>query len=703
MTITTPFLAPSDPVLRLLSHSYKFIPTPKGCCHNFIIKGLNDFIRKYKWHHVFLHRTPRGANVVNRFSRGSDLEPPSNIVPEHIQRRCQLMRHMALSKLRSCHKCFPGDNLSPAERTVLNSLVSEKRFVVSPVDKGGGWFVAPTDEYRGEAFRQLSNDTFYSLCDKSLAHTTAAKLTQLLNHLRTNRFINKREFRFLAPPDHPRERSFYLLPKVHKSDWPTPCMPRGRPIVSDVKSVSRNCASLVEHFLAPIARSLPSYVRDSMHAISLIKNFVLPNDALLFTLDVTSLYTNIPHEDGIASCSRAFLRYPDAKRPDLSILTMLRIILTSNDFSFCDERFLQTHGTAMGCAFGSSYASIFLSEWEERILQFEKAPILWLRYIDDVFGVWPFPESDFLLFVHAVNKLNSNIQVTTSHSPCNIRFLDLEIYRVGERCGYRTGFKPTDSFRVLTRDSFHPPHVFKSIIFGHLYRFLTHSSTYTDFLYAKRRVVSFWREQGYSRGFIRNCTKAALSFTGQSPTDWRTGFFPCSTCNYCKYGFYTDSVREGSSFYCILHRLSCSDINVIYMIECKSCHVRYVGETSRKLRTRISEHVNRILNRSPNSVAQHFTSLCSLSDFSFTVLERCKNSTRRKFKEERWMRRLNSLAPHGLNTLGLNKKTLHLVVPFSACSDRVIRVCQRVASDVTTVGSRTSARNLRSLLTPKPL
>ena len=138
------------------------------------------------------------------------------------------------------------------------------------------------------------------------------------------------------------------------------------------------------------------------------------------------------------------------------------------------------------------------------------------------------------------------------------------------------------------------------------------------------------------------------------------------------------------------------------MIECKRCHIRYVGETGRKLRTRISEHVLHILHDDPTSVAQHFTRSCSLPDFSFTALERAPNATKRKKKEERWMRRLNSVAPHGLNTLGLNKKTLHLVVPFSACGRRVSRVCQAMARDVTTVAAFTSAKNLRTILKPRP-
>ena len=663
------------------------------------MKGLVDFLRRYKWHHALAGRSLRSSRE-NRFSFVSASEPPSKLVPPHILQKCNQIKHIVLSKLKSCVACFPKDNLPADERTALDFLSSQTDFVVSPVDKGGGWFVTPTKLYNNEALRQLCDENFYDPCDNDLTRGTAAKLTRLLRHLHATHFITKREFLALAPPTSPDDRKFYLLPKVHKSSWPNPCMPPGRPIVSDCSSVSRSCASFVEFFLAPIARQLPSYVRDSMHVISLIKNFSLPDDALLFSLDVVSLYTNIPHEEGISCCGRAFLRFPDPRRPDLTLLSMLRVILTSNDFVFNGERFLQTHGTAMGCAFGASYASIFLSEWEDRALLLEKVPSLWLRYIDDILGVWPFSEQELLMFVETLNSFNPHIRVTLTYSSSSIRFLDLELYRNSQRIGYRTGFKPTDSFSILTSNSYHPPHVFKGIIFGQLYRFITHSCTYSDFVNTLHHVQGHWRRQGYSRSFIRTCTKAVLSFTGQSPADWRTGFFPCK-CKYCKYGFFTDSVCNGPNPFPILHRICCTDKNIIYLIECKRCHSRYVGETSRKLRTRISEHVLHIVHNDPTFVGQHFNKACSITDFSFTALERAANATKRKKKEERWMRRLNTVAPHGLNTLGQNKKTVHLVLPFSTCSGSVTRVCQSLARDVTTVASFTAAKNLRTVLRPK--
>ena len=68
-------------------------------------------------------------------------------------------------------------------------------------------------------------------------------------------------------------------------------MPPGRPIVSDVKSVSRDCASFIDFFLSPIAQAAQSYLGDSHHLLALLHGTTLSNDTIyiFFTMDVVNL------------------------------------------------------------------------------------------------------------------------------------------------------------------------------------------------------------------------------------------------------------------------------------------------------------------------------------------------------------------------------------------------------------------------------
>ena len=72
-------------------------------------------------------------------------------------------------------------------------------------------------------------------------------------------------------------------------------------------------------------KSLPSFVKDTTDFICKIKSVPkLKQNSLLVTLDVTSLYTNIPHEDGIEAC-KYFLNQ-DKSISRLSKVSQLQIM-----------------------------------------------------------------------------------------------------------------------------------------------------------------------------------------------------------------------------------------------------------------------------------------------------------------------------------------------------------------------------------------
>ncbi len=71
--------------------------------------------------------------------------------------------------------------------------------------------------------------------------------------------------------------------------------PPGRPIVSANCCPSERISGLVDHFLRPYVQKLPSFILDTPDLIRKIKQIPpLPTNTLLVTLDVVSLYTNIP-------------------------------------------------------------------------------------------------------------------------------------------------------------------------------------------------------------------------------------------------------------------------------------------------------------------------------------------------------------------------------------------------------------------------
>jgi hypothetical protein len=85
-------------------------------------------------------------------------------------------------------------------------------------------------------------------------------------------------------------------------------------------------------------------------------------------MDVTSLYTNIPHDDRISACRKIWEQRTDQKPPIDCLVEMLTLVLKNNNFTFDGNHYLQINGTAMGTNMAPSYANICMGDLEERLL-----------------------------------------------------------------------------------------------------------------------------------------------------------------------------------------------------------------------------------------------------------------------------------------------------------------------------------------------
>ena len=149
---------------------------------------------------------------------------------------------------------------------------------------------------------------------------------------------------------------------------------------------------------------------------------------LLVTLDVKSLYTNIPHSEGIEAFWAALNTRQVLQPPTEDLIHLIKLILTKTGFVFEGEYYLQIHGTAMGTRMAPSYANIFMGDLERRILdEVEKRPDIWWRYIDDVLTIWPHGEESLIEFIEQINNKHPKIQFTAEWSNKSTAFLDVMV------------------------------------------------------------------------------------------------------------------------------------------------------------------------------------------------------------------------------------------------------------------------------------
>ena len=94
----------------------------------------------------------------------------------------------------------------------------------------------------------------------------------------------------------------------------------------------------------------------------------IPRDALLVTWDVRSLYTNIPHKQGLEALKKTLHNEKIPRKKANTILEFSELVLNSNQFKFLGQHYLQMSGTAMGTKMAPSYANLFMGVLEKQML-----------------------------------------------------------------------------------------------------------------------------------------------------------------------------------------------------------------------------------------------------------------------------------------------------------------------------------------------
>ncbi|KAL2091689.1 hypothetical protein ACEWY4_011487 [Coilia grayii] len=422
------------------------------------------------------------------------------------------------------------NNITSEQRQAIKSLSRNQQLVIKPADKGGQIVMQDRCFYLQEAYRQLSDTTYYTPLSEPLQPSTQVEIRNCINDMYDRKIISSKQRFYLYGPEEPRMRQFYLLPKIHKSPdtWTIPhVLPKGRPIVSDCGSESYRIAEFIDFHINPLSQRHPSYVKDTYSFVDEVSALTVPRGSFLFTVDVDSLYTNIDTTLGLQALKDTFALYPDPLRPDSFILKLLEITLTKNDFEFNGKFYLQTCGCAMGRKYSPSYADIYLARWEEQAFrQCEKTPLIYKRYLDDLFGIWTHSEEDFNHFIQILNSQHPKIKLKQNLQPVCVEFLDTVVFQIStpegaSKLATRVYFKDTDRHALLHRRSFHPRHTFRGLIKAQLIRFHRICTYKKHVDEATAILFEALYPRGYSKRFLRTIKDdVALTFA-RDPSEYR--------------------------------------------------------------------------------------------------------------------------------------------------------------------------------------
>jgi hypothetical protein len=200
------------------------------------------------------------------------------------------------------------DNLAQAERSALKDIQERDNIIIKPADKGSAVVVMDKTTYLQEKVDS----------DPTLDFTQ--KITRALECMHARGHIDDKTMKYLTPED-PKPGHFNILPKIHKENNP------GRPIVSANGHPTEKISEFIDFHLRPFVENLPSHIKDTTDYLKKMENLTIPENTTLVTMDVTSPYTNIPHDDGMAACRKIWEQRTVQEPPTECLVEMLTLVL----------------------------------------------------------------------------------------------------------------------------------------------------------------------------------------------------------------------------------------------------------------------------------------------------------------------------------------------------------------------------------------
>lgn len=508
---------------------------------------------------------------------------------------------------------FPESDFNTYIRHLFSSCKEffkrNDNLIVTRADKGNITVALDKHEYFNKIEELLMDTNTYNVVKKDPTKNLTSRLRDLLTRWKSSEFISPSTYRSLYCSDGLLPRA-YGLPKVHKPGCPF------RLIVSSVNSPLYNLASFLHCIMFKSFPTALSHVSNSFELVKRLSDKNINSDFRLISLDVVSLFTNVPIEMAIDSVSVRWDHISlNCNISKSEFIIAVRMILDSTFFIFNGVIYKQNFGTPMGSPLSPIIADIVLQDLEARALaSLRFTPPFYVRYVDDIALAAPSHLHGHILQIF--NAFHPRLQFTMEIDEENrLNFLDTTMILSGNNLFFDWYCKPTFSGRYLHFLSNHPLCQKRGTVIGLIDRvfLLSHPSFHQKNF---ERIIDILLDNGYPLCFIFRVLHERLKYlcyrVNSNPNDeehreesvsyFTIPYVPLISEQFKRITKDLNvklsyrSLNKMNSFIKV-HKDSCplsSRQNVVYRINCKDCDASYVGQTKRQLNTRISEHKNHI-------------------------------------------------------------------------------------------------------------
>ena len=644
--------------------------------------GQGEHQRPHHQHGLLQHQNQQSQQLQARFPDGDCGQAPAG--SRELEASLQQVKRKVLAAYKNHNRTLP--NHSRAQVDALNGLARDDSVVIKPSDKGKGLILMDSLDYVRKIDAVTSS---YESVPRNPTPRLEATTKRVIHRTMDGKVDDKVVKAIVLHCS--RTAELYGLPKDHKRDMPL------RPIVSACDDPLDKLTWLLERVVNQLLPYVPAHLKNTSQFLEKLSEQYpagFERGTILFSVDVVNLYGNIPINEAIEATIHLLNHHREGidtfglDSDDLRDL--LEHCLTNNFVRFGQDYFRQTEGIAMGSRVAPPLAIVFMHALETLYLAAPRdQPSLYLRYVDDVFGVWEHGKTSLLEYFSFLNTVHPAIKFTIEDTSDTgeLAYLDTKI-SISESGAYTSELyvKPTASPVIIHFKSALPMSTKKNTLRSQMLRAIRVSSPglprarslkIIEDLFVKngypRHLVTRIRNEalrGRSGGRSSNLSKTVPVFIALPFVDddlcrktegiiktsgldvrvaWKGGpnlrrklvrsaFLPVSCpagqrhCNCCEAGL----------------RGQCHTKNVIYRMDCKLCgggESFYVGETRRSVRLRYNEHIRDAKNKKTDTPfgyhqTKHPDVQLDSSNVSIKILHVSKDGPDRKIWESIFIRDL---------------------------------------------------------------
>ena len=449
--------------------------------------GMNCHLRSK---HDLLNRKIEIEKLYRSISNKAD----RNIIKisNNEQLKCELKR-FGLKRVEDHSKNI----LNRDQIDLIKNFKNNPNVIVRKADKSNIFVILNKEEYVDKINVILEDSEKFVKIDRDTTPQLKKKLRQLIETLHAS----SSSVRLPMPVGHYEPGYIYGNPKVHKRINNPPL----RPIISQIGTATYDIAKKLNEIIEPYMPT--SYmIKSTQEFINITKTCSEPG--YLASLDVESLFTNVPVKEAIDIILDCTYNNPNMAPPDMPkqiLKSLLTICTTETPFrNLNGDIYLQKDGVSMGSPLGPLLANFYMCFIENSVIPgLENSPLIYTRYVDDIF-----------LFIKNIKTLDEikrkfeNISILKFtyeiENKKTIAFLDVNVTRTPSSLQTSVYTKATNNGECINYLSIAPDRYKTGVIRTLLHRAYTICSSWVSFHAEIRRISQVLTNNNFPMALVEN-------------------------------------------------------------------------------------------------------------------------------------------------------------------------------------------------------